>query len=201
MNKTQFLKCCLPPLQGEGSGRDGARAHQNPIPLPASPLKREEKNALGGVPLWNTLAGLALASIALQLTGCATAPAPLTATQAVQTEHASVETTYGIRVESLHLSAAGSMLDFRYRVLDPKKAAPLLNGKVKPYLLDEARSAKLGVPVTPKLGALRQTSRNNVIHTGRTYFIMFGNPGKAVQSGDKVSLLLGQVKITDLTVQ
>ena len=51
------------------------------------------------------------------------------------------------------------------------------------------------------LGRIRQTSRNNNILTDRTYFIMFGNPGKAVQSGDKVTLLLGQVKITDLVVQ
>ena len=93
------------------------------------------------------------------------------------------------------------MLDFRYRVLDAQKAAPLLNGKIQPALLDEARGAKLGVPDTPTLGRIRQTSRNGVIHTDRSYFIMFGNPGKALQSGDKVSLLLGPVKVTDLVVQ
>ena len=140
-------------------------------------------------------------AIALQLAGCATAPDSFTATEAVQAESPSVETTYGIKVEGLRLTAAGSMLDFRYRVLDAQKAAPLLNGKIQPYLLDEARSAKLGVPDTPVLGRIRQTSRNNVIHTDRSYFIMFGNPGKALQSGDKVALLLGPVKITDLTVQ
>jgi hypothetical protein len=112
-----------------------------------------------------------------------------------------VEATFGIKIEGLRLTAAGSMLDFRYRVLDAQKAAPLLNGKIQPYLLDEARSARLGVPDTPVLGRIRQTSRNGVIHTDRTYFVMFGNPGKAVQSGDKVSLLLGTVKITDVTVQ
>jgi len=86
-------------------------------------------------------------------------------------------------------------------VLDAQKAAPLLNGKIQPSLLDEARSARLGVPDTPTLGRIRQTSRNGVINTDRSYFIMFGNPGKALQSGDKVSLLLGPVKITELTVQ
>lgn len=112
-----------------------------------------------------------------------------------------VQTAYGIRVEGLRLSAAGSMLDFRYRVLDASKAAPLLNGKIQPYLFDGSRGAKLGVPDTPVLGRIRQTSRNNNIKENRTYFVMFGNPGKAVQSGDKVTLLLGEVKITDLTVQ
>ncbi len=153
------------------------------------------------VRLWSVVASLAIAAVALQLTGCASAPARPAAAEAVQGEQSEVEAAYGIKVEGLNLSAAGSMLDFRYRVVDPAKAAPLLSQKLKPYLLDEARSAKLGVPVTPVLGQIRQTSRNNVIHTDRTYFIMFGNPGKAVQSGDKVSLLLGEVKITDLVVR
>jgi hypothetical protein len=118
----------------------------------------------------------------------------------MQAEVPEVQATYGIRIEGLRLSAAGSMLDFRYRVLDPAKAAPLLNGKIQPYLLDEVRGARLGVPDTPVLGRIRQTARNNNIMENRTYFVMFGNPGKAVRSGDRVSLLLGDVKITDLTV-
>ena len=93
------------------------------------------------------------------------------------------------------------MLDFRYRVLDANKAAPLLDGKSQPMLLDEAHGARLGVPESPVLGRIRQTARNNNIMLDRNYFIMFGNPGKVLQSGDKVTLLLGQVKITDLTVQ
>lgn len=143
---------------------------------------------------------LGLLGIALQLGGCAGTPTQSEKGQAAQTEKPNIETTYGIKVEGLRLTAAGSMLDFRYRVIDAQKAAPFLNGKIQPYLVDETRTARLGVPDTPTLGRIRQTSRNGVIHTDRSYFIMFGNPGKALQTGDKVSLLLGQVKITDLTV-
>jgi hypothetical protein len=131
----------------------------------------------------------------LQLAGCATPP------PAAPVAEAPTENSYGIRVEALRLSAAGAMLDFRYRVLDPEKAAPLLDGRMQPYLFDAARSAKLGVPESPVLGRVRQTARNNKILTGRTYFIMFGNPGHAVRSGDKVTLLLGDLRITDLQVQ
>ena len=142
-----------------------------------------------------------LLCVSTWLVGCAGLPqegsVPAIALPAVP----EVQTAYGIRVEGLRLSAAGSMLDFRYRVLDATKAAPLLNGKIQPYLIDEVHGAKLGVPDTPVLGRIRQTSRNNNIVENRTYFVMFGNPGKAVQSGDRVSLLLGDVKITDLTVQ
>ena len=152
-------------------------------------------------PSRGALARLGVLCIALQLTGCASSLEAANASQAAQPESVSVESTYGIRVEGLRLSAAGSMLDFRYRVLDAKKAAPILDGKSQPYLLDEAHGAKLGVPDTPVLGRIRQTARNNNILIDRTYFIMFGNPGKALHSGDKVTLLLGPVKITDLLVQ
>jgi len=154
----------------------------------------------GQVPHCAAMARLALVGV-MFLGGCAVAPAPPASAAAGQSGQPMVVSAYGIRVEGLHLSAAGSMLDFRYRVLDASKAAPLLDGKIQPYLLDDARGAKLGVPDTPVLGRIRQTSRNHKILTDRSYFIMFGNPGKALQSGDKVTLLLGPVKITDLVVQ
>jgi hypothetical protein len=116
-------------------------------------------------------------------------------------EPTTVEAVYGISIEGLRLSAAGSMLDFRYRVVDAKKAAPILDGRVQPTLADDARSARLAVPNTPVLGRMRQTARNGKVYTDRSYFILFGNPGKAVHSGDTVTLLMGEVKITDLTVQ
>jgi hypothetical protein len=145
--------------------------------------------------------GVGLACAVLQLVGCAGAPTLGREAQLDQTEPASLEANWGIKVEGLRLSAAGSMLDFRYRVLDPAKAAPLLDGKSQVYLMDDTRGAKLGVPDTPVLGRIRQTARNGNILTDRTYFIMFGNPGKALKSGDKVTLLLGQAKVSDLMVQ
>jgi hypothetical protein len=165
-------------------------------------IRTTQQLTLGNVRGWMCrFVAPAIVAVSLVVSGCAglapQGPA-LVVTEPVVSE---VQANYGIRVEGLRLSAAGSMLDFRYRVLDATKAAPLLNGKVQPYLLDEAHGAKLGVPDTPVLGRIRQTSRNNNIVENRTYFVMFGNPGKAVQSGDRVSLLLGEVKITDLTVQ
>lgn len=153
-----------------------------------------QRSGVGVVLVW------ALLGSGLPLAGCSS---PSLAHDADQRspDKLLLETTYGIHVEGLRLSAAGSMLDFRYRVTDASKAAAMLDGRIQPYLLDTAHGAKLGVPDTPVLGRIRQTSRNNKILTDRTYFIMFGNPGKALQSGDKVTLLLGQVTVTELTVQ
>lgn len=111
------------------------------------------------------------------------------------------ESNLGIRMEGLRLSAAGYMLDFRYRVTDPAKAAPLLDRKIRPYLLDEASGAQLAVPDTAKLGQLRTTGRNKVVHGDRDYFILFANPGRFVQVGNKMTLVMGDLRIGNITVE
>ena len=107
---------------------------------------------------------------------------------------------WGVEVLGLHPTAAGAMLDFRYRVVDPSRAAPLLDGKQRPYLLD-GRGAKLGVPETPILGSLRQTGRNGKISTDHTYFVLFANPAKYLRPGDRVTLAVGDARLSDLTVE
>jgi hypothetical protein len=107
----------------------------------------------------------------------------------------------GIRMEGLRLSAAGYLLDLRYRVIDPAKAAPLLDKKTRPYLLDEASGAQLAVPDTAKLGQLRTTGRNKVVHGDRDYFILFANPGRFVQAGNRMTLVMGDLRIENITVE
>lgn len=116
------------------------------------------------------------------------------------TPHSEIENKLGIEIVGLRRSAEGYMLDFRYRLLDPAKAAPLLDRKINPYLLDEATGAQMSVPTAPKVGQLRPTSRNKVIH-GRNYYILFANPGRFLKQGSKVALVLGDLKIEHLTVQ
>jgi len=111
-----------------------------------------------------------------------------------------VEARLGIKIEGMHLSAAGYVVDCRYRVLDPAKAAPLLDRKVDPYLLDEATGARLGVPDAPKVGKLRPTSRGKVI-AGRNYYILFANPGRFLKSGDKVTLVAGDNRVGPLAIE
>lgn len=139
----------------------------------------------------------------LQLGGCGSAPSVVAHAETVKTTRVitPLEANFGIHVETLHLSAAGNMLDFRYRVVDKDKAAALLDSKLRPYLLDEQRGAKFAVPDTPILGQLRQTSRNHAIKTDHSYFILFANPGKFLRAGDKVTLVMGEAKLPDLTIE
>jgi hypothetical protein len=109
------------------------------------------------------------------------------------------EQQWGIEVESLSLSAADYMLDFRYRVTDSKKAMPLFDRKLKPYLVDKETGDKYQVPCPPKFGQLRQTTLRP--EAGRIYFMMFTNPGKFLKRGKLVDVVIGDYVATNLTIQ
>jgi hypothetical protein len=157
-------------------------------------MSRTDESGQRGPPGRRTGRTLAAAlAVAAALAGCA-------ARQAHQPASPLAAEPSGIRPEALRLSAAGYILDFRYRVVDPARAAPLLDGRKRPFLVD-GRGARLGVPDTPILGSLRQTSRNGKVATDHSYFILFANPGKYLHAGDRVTLVVGDSKVTDLTVE
>jgi len=105
---------------------------------------------------------------------------------------------WGVELRGVRLAAAGMMLDFRYRVVDPQKAAPLFVRQTKPVLIHEASGARLVVPRPPTTGPLRNS---NTPQAGRTYFMFFGNPGRFVKAGQRVSVEIGAFKAEGLLVQ
>lgn len=104
----------------------------------------------------------------------------------------------GIQVLGIRETAAGYMLDLRYRVIDPERAASLLTKTSRPYLLHQKTGVRLVVPNTPKVGPLKSASNPE---KNRNYFIMFGNPGKLVKSGDRVTVIIGDTRIRNLVVR
>ena len=131
------------------------------------------------------------------IAGCRTTPEATKPAAAVAS--ASLEEQWGIRIASLRLTAAGQMIDFRYRIVDPAKAAPLVDRKLNPQLIDQASRMALAVPAAPKVGALRQTSVKPL--AGRTYFVLFGNQQHLVSSGSKVTVVIGAFRVENLIVE
>ena len=142
------------------------------------------------------LIAFTLISVLVQFAGCATAPHK--DRSADDASLLSLEEQWGIRVLNIRVSAGGYMLDFRYKVLDAEKAAPLFDRRIKPYLIDQATGASFAVPEPPKVGALRQTRKPVA---DRNYFIIFANPGKYVKQGDKVTVVIGDFRAGDLVVE
>ena len=108
----------------------------------------------------------------------------------------SLEERWGVEVVALRLTASDYMLDFRYRVLDPDKAATLFERANTPVLIHHGSGAELEVPRPAKTGPLRPT---NPPEAGRIYFMFFANPGM-VQAGDEVTVQIGEFE-ADLVVE
>lgn len=107
-----------------------------------------------------------------------------------------LEDQWGIELTALRMTAADRMIDFRYRVLDAEKAAPLFKRQTKPYLIHQASGKVLAVPNTAKVGSLRNT---NMPKEGRIYWMFFGNQG-LVKAGDKVSVVIGDFRAENLVI-
>lgn len=132
----------------------------------------------------------------VQMMGCAGS----SETERNQTASSNIELEdkWGVRVESIRLTAAGHLVDFRYRVIDPEKAAILMKRGTATYLLDETTGTKLPVPVT-KVGQLRGTG--TLPQANRVYTVMFNSGGGLIQQGSVVTVVIGDFKAEHLTVQ
>lgn len=105
---------------------------------------------------------------------------------------------WGVQVLSVRLSAAGHVVDFRYRVTDAEKAASLFERRAKPYLIDHRKGIRLAVQSTGKTGPLRST---NIPKNGKDYVILFANPVGAVEARDPVSIVIGEFTTPLLVVE
>jgi hypothetical protein len=113
-------------------------------------------------------------------------------------QNADLEDSWGVRVESIRLTAAGHMVDFRYRVIDPEKAATLTKRGREAFVLDEATGTKLPVPVT-KVGQLRGTG--TLPQADRVYTVMFNTGGGLIAQGSQVTVVIGDFKAEHLVVE
>jgi hypothetical protein len=107
---------------------------------------------------------------------------------------------WGVELISLRLTAAGYMIDFRFKVLDAEKSKVFFNSRVMPQLVVEKSNAKLPVPMAAKVGAFRTTDRGRNIKPDRIYYIVFANPDAHVKSGETVTMVVGDFKEAHLVV-
>ena len=105
---------------------------------------------------------------------------------------------WGIEIEGIRRTSGGYMLDFRFRVLDAAKAAPLFVRATKPYLLDPVSGATFQVPNPPKTGPLRTS---NPPKEGVVYWMFFANPGRYLEPGASVTVVIGDFQAENLIVQ
>jgi protein SCO1/2 len=157
---------------------------------------RRLAGALGPLLLAGLPSSASAQSVGVESTPASVAPAPLPVAMPASDEKAIVK-RWGVRIEALQLTAAGYMLDFRYQVVDARKAKPLFERKSKPALTDEATGTVLAVPTPPKTGPLRSSYDPQA---GRSYFMFFGNPGRLVREGQTATVTIGPFRVTGIPV-
>jgi hypothetical protein len=135
---------------------------------------------------------VAMAASLLCLAGCASTGGKLAGAPAAKSTGAA------LTIDSLHMSAAGTLIDLRYRVVDAERAGRALGPKVRPRLIDEASGIEMAVPNTAKLGSLRQTQGTQ--REGRTYFVLFVNSAR-IGPGSRVTAELGELRFQHLLVE
>ena len=105
---------------------------------------------------------------------------------------------WGVEILFVRQMSAGYMLEFRYKVLDADKAAPLFERQTKPVLTHVESGARMIVPTPAKTGALRNS---NAPLEGHTYWMFFANPGRFVDQGDRVNIEIGDFLVEGLVVE
>jgi hypothetical protein len=127
------------------------------------------------------------------------ATAPFTTHSVTEAQRLATEQQYGVSILGVRMTAAGHMLDFRYRVLDTSKAGRLIRPKMGLALIDQATKAEMSVPVMDKVGALKQTRSH--LFPDRTYSVLFSNRAGVVKPGSKVSIQFGDLTLDNLIVE
>jgi hypothetical protein len=154
----------------------------------------KRRAAYGAVP-WGAL----LLAVALFCGDSAAAVPPDAALPEGATSLKEAESLAGVEVVAVRLTAAGHMLDFRYRVTDPGKASALLNRKAKAHAIHLRTGEKLGVPRMARVGRLKSSAAEGKRDT--VYFLFFDTRGQPVKPGDRVTVVVGEHRFEDLAVQ
>ena len=105
---------------------------------------------------------------------------------------------WGIEDVHVRVVASGSLVRFSYRVVDPAKAKILNEKKSNPYMIVSKTGARIGVPTEENVGQLRQTAEPE---SGREYWMAFNNPGRAIQPGERVNVVIGAFQSEEMTVE
>ena len=102
---------------------------------------------------------------------------------------------YGIDVDLLAVTAAGGLVELRYLVVDPDKAAPLVHDPdLSPALVSERTGQTLVMSTPPH-------HHGTELQLGGTYFFLMANAESALHKGDKVTLIIGDARLEHLEMQ
>lgn len=86
------------------------------------------------------------------------------------------------------------MIDLRYQVLDPDKAVSIHDAELPLVIIDEATGETLDTP-------WMNHGHGGDYQAGVTYYMLLMNSGRMLTRGNKVTVVLGGVRLEHVIVQ
>ena len=118
---------------------------------------------------------------------------PLALQRPVVTEGGLVDQS-GVKIVYVAVTGGGGLIDLRYQVIDPDKANAIHDEQYPPTLVDETTGLVIN-------SLLMGHSHTGTFNAGQTYYMIFENPGNIVQSGGRVSVLLGNAEVDHVVLK
>lgn len=167
-----------------------------PAPSPRTPRSLRVVGVLTGVAL---VVGLGVGYLALrpddhQPEGPQSAAAATVVWGRPVVKAQGMASTTGVSVTQVAITGGGELVDLRYQVVDPTKAATLHDPATPPAVVEEDSGL-----VIHQL--LMNHAHTGAFHAGETYYLVFTNPQNRLQRGDYVTVLLGNSAIEHVLVQ
>ena len=100
----------------------------------------------------------------------------------------------GVRLTRVAVTGDGGLLDLRFQVVDPDKAAAIHDQATPPAIVAEDSGLFLD-------GLLMGHSHSGPFKTAVTYYLLFENDGNLVDRGSRVTVLLGDVQVQHVVVR
>jgi hypothetical protein len=105
-----------------------------------------------------------------------------------------LEERYGVRITLIGVTAAGGMVDFRFKVLDQEKARVLTKEHdLMPVLSVQNTDTRLAMPG----GGMHSMTLQN----GKVYYLLFGNSKGTVKPGTPISVAFGEMQLKPILAQ
>lgn len=147
---------------------------------------------------------IALGTIALLLAGggwyyqrTITIPPEVVQAPTAYISNDQLEAQYGVRITLIGVSAVGGIVDFRYKLVDPAKAAALLHDPENTPVLTAVDS---GLTLSPtKMGSRHHSQMG--MKQGTAPFSFYPNVRNAVKAGTPVSVAFGKIKVEPIVAQ
>ena len=100
----------------------------------------------------------------------------------------------GVRLVRVAVTGGGGLLDLRYQVVDPNKAAAVHEARTPPAIIDEHTGLVLN-------RLLMGHAHHGQLKPAVSYYLVFENTGNWVRRGSEVTVLLGDAQVEHVVVK